>query len=278
MSASANSNAAAAEAQEGAVAAVADAETSAVLPSSAEEAGAADAAEANAPAGGEDGVGGPASPPEGQKATAPAEEPTAPKRDWKDDRIRVLTAKLREAQGARQDGASDEPRLDENEVNRRAEALAAQNDFNRRCNEVAESGRKAFGDFDSKIEQLRSLVTPGDAGEAAAYARLVEATLETGESARLLYELGNAPEQAIKLMGMSPVRMGIELAKLAGKKGEPEPSGASKPINPVGARGRANEEIDPADPRRGDNLSTKAWIERRQRDVDARRKAGERIW
>lgn len=235
---------------------------------------------------GEEGSADSASPSEGAAAAtateaAPGPQET-PKKDWKDDRIRVLTAKLREAQKAEPPAAADleaaAPVVSEAEVQRRVQELSAVNEFNRRCNEAAEGGRKDFQDFDAKIDQLQQLVTPGDPQEAAAYTRMIEAALETGEASRLLYELGNNPEMALRIMQMTPVRQGIEMAKLAAKRGTPEPSTAAKPINPVGGRGRTSDEINPSDPTRADNLSGRTWIERRQREVDARRKAGEQIW
>lgn len=208
----------------------------------------------------------------------PEPKPAAKSKDWRDDRIRVLTAKLDEARRASTADQTKTPdAVPASEIERRAAELAAANDFNRRCNEVVEQGKATWPDFMNRVEQLRSLVTPGDAAEAQAFNSFIAAVLETGEAGRVLYELGGNPEEALRVMALSPVRLGMELAKMTSKKAAPEPSQAPRPIRPVGTQAKETE-IDPADATRADNLSTRTWIERRQREVDARRKAGERIW
>jgi hypothetical protein len=66
---------------------------------------------------------------------------------------------------------------------------------------------------------------------------------------------------------LSPVKQGIELAKMTAKLAiSPPPSNVPKPI-PV-LRGVNHEAIDPRDPERGPKLSIKAWMDRRQKQVD----------
>ena len=215
----------------------------------------------------------------GDGAPKEPEAPAASADSWKAKKYDKVYARLKAAEeelaAARRSAPApvEDPNaapkvLDEAEVNRRAAAMASTAEFNRRCNEVAESAKKTYTDFPEKVKQ-------------AAYARLVEATLETGEAPRLLYELGSSPDEAARLLDLasqSPVKLGMELAKLAAKRGEPEPSKTPRPITPIGDRGRTNEEINPADANRADNLSTQTWIKRRQADIDKRRAAGERIW
>lgn len=239
------------------------------------EGGAGDSVDPPAPPGGASAEG-----EGGEKSPAPAND------DWKKKRYDTVYAKLKEAEAklAKQPQGGEKPAGEatddsrQREIREEAERLAAAQDFNRRCNNVANEGKKKFSDFNDRIGNLQHLYTPGNASEEAAYARMLEAALETDEPERVLYELGGDMDMAERMMGLSPVKMGMEMAKIAAKKGEAEPSNAPRPIKPVGDRGTSATEIDPADPARADNLSKDTWFKRRQADIDRRRAAGERIW
>jgi hypothetical protein len=219
--------------------------------------------------------------PEAAKPAAPAaEEPKD--EDWRDRRIAQLTAKLhaeRNKNGASAPAASSDVAAAE-DVNAVAARMVAEQNFNNACNSAAAEGRKAYADFDTRLGGLKQIVDPNDPAEVAAYNRMLAAIIETGEAPRLLYELGGDPNKASKMLGLSaqaPMKLAVELTKMALTKGEPAPSAAPKPITPVGDRGRSSTPIDPTDKDKADGLSTSDWMARREADVAKKRAGGMRI-
>lgn len=217
-------------------------------------------------------------------AAAPAKPAAAAKPDWKDRRIAQLTARLRQQErgGAAAPAptpAAVAPAASPDisaEVERRAAELRVQDEFNRQCNEVATAGRTAFPDFEDRVRVLQSLVTPGDSGEAAAYTELLSAAIETGEGAKLLHELGGDPDEAERLLRLSPRRMAVELTRKAAVLAAAAPTNitqAPKPITAVNNRGGSRIAIDPTDPDRSEGLTTREWMERREKQVQDKRAA-----
>lgn len=149
-------------------------------------------------------------------------------------------------------------------VDEAAEAKSAQAKFDDDCRAAVDRGKKLFDDFQPKITQLWE-----DCGkdDPVKYSAFVAGVLETGIGEKILYELAQDPMEATRLLGLSPVKQGMELAKLANKLNEVQPlSNAPKPI-PV-LRGVTHEAIDPRDPERASKLATRTWMERRQAQVD----------
>jgi hypothetical protein len=149
-------------------------------------------------------------------------------------------------------------------VDEAAAARSAKLQFDADCLAAVQRGKALYEDFQPKITQLWE-----DCGkeEPVKYSALVAATLETGASEKILYELAQDPSEAARLMDLSPVRQGIELAKLASRLNEAKPlSSAPKPIPAL--RGVQHEAIDPRDPDRASKLATRTWMERRQQQVD----------
>jgi flagellar biosynthesis/type III secretory pathway protein FliH len=218
------------------------------------------------------------------EAPKPAEKPAEKPVDWRDRRIAQLTAQLHaeRAKLARLTPATEppaeSPEASAAAIEARAQALAAervaQQEFNRRCNEAAIAGRAAFGEaaFNERIQNLTQLVDKQDPASVASYTTFIDATLETGEAPRLLYQLGADLNEAARLLALPPVKMALELAKLAVKPAPAEPSKAPKPITPIGGKGAANESIDPTDPERAGSLSTAEWMRRREKQIAERRK------
>lgn len=229
--------------------------------------------------------------PEPEPEPAPTPEPTpepvaaAPKKDWKDARIAQLTARLKAA------GKTDAPApivaapsglpTTQAELDALVDARAADKanlaDFNRRCAEVATAGRAAFSDFNDSIAGLMQLVDRDDPSSVNTYNTFIQAALETGEAPKLIHALGSDLDEASRILALSPVRMGIELAKLAMADGEPGLSRAPKPIVPVGGRGASHQQISPGDPERADRLSTKEWMARREADLKKASGDGRRV-
>lgn len=208
--------------------------------------------------------------PDSSEPLPPKEEGEAEKKDWRDKRIAKLTAKLREEQeknAAPKSEAAGSPDPTEDFNRRVAEAANSQvalADFNRRCNEEAAKGAEAFEDFGEKIQELRKIVNEKDPEEVAAYNQFLQAGLETGELAKLIYELGSDLNEATRILALPPLKMGIELAKraLAGAPSPEEVSKLPKPIRPLSAR--HTDPIDPTDKDRADSLSTAQWMKARE--------------
>ena len=213
-------------------------------------------------------------------ATSSAGDPP-PAQDWRDRRIAQLTARLREAERRAQPATPGTPsgtppvappaapEDDQGRIAAAAEALVAQREFNNACNAAADEGRKAFSDFDSRVQSLVRTVDPQDRNAVQSYNNLVAAALETGKAHEILHRLGGDLNEASRLMSLPPVKMAVEVARLAATPVQPGTS-APKPIQPVGGRSAPHTEIDPGDPR-SDNLSTREWMSRREAQLSRSR-------
>lgn len=206
----------------------------------------------------------------------------APREDWRDKRIGVLTAKLRESERLRQQAPAapaveDEESRIESRAELRAREIAEANAWNARCNACAEEGRKEFPDFNAQIDRLKSLVDFNDQGEVQKYSALITAAMDAGAGHKIIHALGSNPEEASRILGLNPMKMAVEITKMA--LNPQTVSNAPKPIVPVGGgRGGARQEIDPDDAERADRLTTKEWMARREKQVmerypDMRRRA-----
>lgn len=225
------------------------------------------------------------SPPADKADPAKVDQPKADPEAWKAKKydkvyakLKATEAELAAAKAAPAPGADGKPALTEAEVESRANAKAALAEFNRHCNEVASKAASAFPDFKDRIGNFKQLVT--DPEDQVAYNQLVSSALELGdeEAGKVLYALGGNLDEAARIMALRPAKQGIELAKLAAAKGEPEPSQTPKPLTPVGQRGATGEQIKPEDPTRADKLSTREWMARRAADIEKKRQSGVRIW
>lgn len=237
---------------------------------------------------------------DGLGSTPPTPSPEPKAADWRDARIAKLTAQKKELQeqllrkpanAAGVTPAAAPVVLDEAEVERRATAkatdLAAAAAWDARCVATVEQGKKEFPDFEDKIVGLRTVLDDSDPLEARSYRDMVEIAMDTGEGPKLIHFLGSNPAEAQRIMGLSPVKKAIELAKLASKPSEPKApvasanpldgavSQAPKPITAVG-RGTGAGVVDPSDPTRSDKLSSKEWFARRAEQAAANFKASDR--
>lgn len=201
-------------------------------------------------------------------------------KDWKDDRIATLTARLREKEAALPAApaaaAAAAAPLDANvEFNRLVQAKASElfeaKSFGDKCNVERDRGIAKWDDFDEKMEDLKMMVDQTDPAGPKAYYDLLNAGLETGELHSIIYELGQDPDEAARFLKMSPVKMGIELTKkvLAGMKID-EVSKLPKPITPI-AGGRGEQvPVDPGNPALADGLTTADWMKRREEQIKQR--------
>lgn len=211
--------------------------------------------------------------------TPPPAAPPTKKADWKDDRIASLTFQLNEArrtaaatpapvQGAGENDAEFARRVDE-AATAKAGQMAAQVDWDRQCNAVAEQGKKEFPDFIPRIDAILGSINRQDPAEISAYNDVVATAMETGQAHRVLYALGNDPGEYQRLMKLSPVKRAMEIGTMATKLvASPEPSGAPKPITPIsGGNGEHYEGISPDDPKRGMKLPKAQWFAEREKQV-----------
>ena len=208
--------------------------------------------------------------------TPPAVEEGETKKPWYLERIDQLTAKNYELT-AQVKAATPPPAataLTKTYTEAELQTLAAQkatelvdaNDFNKQCNAAYEKGTAAHPDFQQKLGMLNT-VSGGLMSRA-----LVDAALETGVAEDVLYELGSKPELAQEIVGLSPAKMAVRIAKLAGELGKAPPvkpaSGAPPPIIPK-LKGDSTVEPKLDDP----NVPTADWMEMRNKQLKEKKRA-----
>lgn len=208
--------------------------------------------------------------------------------DWRDGEIAKLRAQLERERAkpaiaaaptapAQRSGESDA--AFDARVTARAQQIAEAQRFNQQCEAAAASGRSAFGgDFDARIGQIASkLIDRNDPGSVARYNQFLLDAFDAADNdpakvAKVMYELGGNLDEAYRVINLSSVKRGAELAKL-GSATPTSVSGAPKPITPIGSRGERHESVSASDPGRADQLSTANWMERRNAEVAAREAA-----
>jgi hypothetical protein len=129
--------------------------------------------------------------------------------------------------------------------------------FNKACNDVYEAGKAAYDDFDEVLGNFRDVggLTPA----------VIEAAIEAGNPHKILYELAKDRDLAYKVMRMPPIKMAVEIAKLASKPSKAAPmSKAPEPIKPV--KGAANAEPDP------EKMTIQEWMAWREKQLEEKRR------
>lgn len=154
----------------------------------------------------------------------------------------------------KEEGTGQTPQLTDEEVERRAEAKAAEiteaKAFNDRCNEVFTKGKKAYAGF---VDDLRTVVE--EVGplfdKSNKPTPLMRSILDTEEPHRILKHLADNPDVATELADLSErqqFRRLVLLEKEIEGDTRPKPSTAPKPVAPVkgGASGGSPDpEKDP---------------------------------
>lgn len=226
---------------------------------------------------------------EGEKAPTAEAAPPAPV-DWRNNEINRLRSQLERertkqatttpAKPTPAPAPTQTPGESAAAFEERVQAAAQQRvmvqNFERSCNDAAAAGRASFGeDFDNRLKQITgNLVDAKSPDSLARYNQFLLDAIEAADGdpsavAKVLYELGGDLNEADRVMNLSPVKRGSELARLSAREAAPV-SGAPKPITPVSARGERHDAIAASDPTRADKLSTAAWMERRNAEVKAR--------
>ena len=140
-------------------------------------------------------------------------------------------------------------------------------------------GQKTFGQekFDANVQALRSLHDNTDPATNDRYLQMLQAILDTGAAPKLIAQLGEDPNEAARIMGLTPTKMGVELGKLAVRDVD-DVSRAPKPIVPVSGVGRTHAAIAAEDSERADGLDMRVWMERRSGHVqEVNKRAGRRV-
>src|SRR5215472_13236711 len=231
--------------------------------------------------------GGPA--PASGDQTQEVQPPQQPRTDWRDRRIGELTQRTRELRAeleraragqAPPNGQHQQPpnpqgypppdqNLIDAQIQQRAEILAANQEFNRRCNEVAEAGRRSYADFDLQVSRLVGLVDANDPQGIQSYNAFLNAALETGEASKIIHALGGDLNEASRILALNPVRMAVELTRLAARP-MTELSNAPRPINPASTAVQAQRTSTSPDDPGSDNMSTAEWMRRREEQIAGR--------
>lgn len=137
----------------------------------------------------------------------------------------------------------------------RAAQLIAERSFNEACNKVYAVGAKEFaGTFDSAVQNLQLVGVTRD---------FLEAVTASDAGHKILNHLGKLDNlgEAERILKLSPVQMGRELARLEARLTQPPAptpiSNAPAPIKPIGSS--ATGEVDPS------KLSDAEWFARRNK-------------
>jgi len=171
-------------------------------------------------------------------------------------RAEAAEAQLRQMQqpNATAQAAPPQGYVPASEVERAAAQLVEAQSFNSACDAIADFGAEKFPDFDTALTNFRMLGGPPQP--------FLEALTALGkeDGARVFHDLGTNPDEAERIIRMSPARMGIELAKLAAKPAKvPAVSKAPPPITPIRA-GRVTTDAEPTD-----DAEWRAWFTKKQR-------------
>lgn len=157
-----------------------------------------------------------------------------------------------------------ETTLTEEDVNTRAETLAAQRiaerDFINSCNRLAEAAEKKDKLFPKKMEAMAEEI-----GKLPGHMIGILDDLDNGGD--VLAHLTDNVEEAEKIYSMSPAKMAVELTKLSvkivPKKEQKQISKVPDPINAVQGSAKAN-----GAPKDTDNMDD--WIAKRNKQVQER--------
>lgn len=187
-----------------------------------------------------------------------------------------LLAKFGSAPNADPNANAPKPVLTEDEIERRAvekaQQIAEANRFNEICNNVAETGKKEYADWDIALKNL-SLV--GAIGQNVS-PEFLQTAVELKDPHKILHYLGSNLEEAERVTKLAPKKMAMELARLeASLNAPPAPvpipapvpvSQAPAPVIPVGGKA-SPASVDITDP----NISMEDFYKIRAQQEEAKR-------
>jgi hypothetical protein len=218
-------------------------------------------------------------------ATQQTDAPQEPEADPRDKAVKSLNRRVdritaaryqaeASAQQARQEAEQLRQRLAQYEAGdqpeaRQADPVALANEIanirenTAKSNAVHKDGVKRFEGFDKAlnvvIEEAGPLVVPIAQGASIGKPTpLGEAILDADDPAAVLHYLGNNPDAAADLHGLTATQVARRIARIEieiGKSKEPKQSNAPKPITPVKSASKDDGGLS-------DNLSTDEWVKR----------------
>lgn len=210
--------------------------------------------------------------PETVAATAPAKkswaerrlgEETARRRALEAEVVRLRTDKAPPTAVDAARDAAEEAR--QAEISRQAEVLAEQKaqqrEFDSVCNQIYDTGNERYPDWDEAMAEFGKV--SGGINPA-----IVEAAVASDDPAAALYFMGKDPDEAERILKLSPARAGVAMAKLvqAGKKPPKKASNAPTPPNPVGGGGTTVPEG------LGENVPMATWVNRFNKQLAEKRR------
>ena len=157
----------------------------------------------------------------------------------------------------------------ERDVQEAATRVAAEREFAAACNKIADAGAAEFkDDFVPTLNSLWNVVDGIDAqGNLTPHGRaLVEAAQETDNPAAVLHHLGKNLGDAVRIVAMTPAKMGAAVAKLSdtlAKKASATPAVSQAPAPPEPVSGGTRNTSSLAD------LPMAEYIKRRDAEVKA---------
>lgn len=226
--------------------------------------------------------------PEASAETQP-DEPPEPEVDPRDKAVKSLnrrvdriTAARYQAEARAEQAAQESQQLrqrlaqyeqGETPQPRQADPLALANEIatirevTAKSNNVVKVGRERFEAFDKAltvvIEEAGALVSPIPGTQIGRPTPLGEAILDADDPAAVLHYLGNNPDAAADLHGLTATQVARRIARIEieiGKTSEPKQSTAPKPIAPVKSVARDDGGLS-------DGLTTEEWIKRRNKQA-----------
>lgn len=165
---------------------------------------------------------------------------------WVQKRIDQLTAEkyekdrviaeLRQQQAAAPVNIDSAQPNNAGDVEARAQQIVSQRRFDDACNAVYNAGKTEFPDFDESLANFKLL-----GGLPPSF---LEAATQMEDGHKVLYKLGQNPEEASRILGLPPVPMAMELAKLMSARAPGQSvSKVPAPIKTLEASSRV--EVDP---------------------------------
>jgi hypothetical protein len=184
------------------------------------------------------------------------------------DELRAELAKVKQPT-ATETAASEEPDLD-TLAERKAEQIVANREFAKKVNTWAEAGKKEFKEeFNEKCNFLADL----GAAKRPDFMHIITDTDLIKDGHKVVVALADDPEEAERILSLSPVKMSAALVKFADKIGKPKAkplSNAPEPIKPINGTAKASDEPTDKD-------SEDEWFRKREAQIKARAQGGARF-
>lgn len=216
-----------------------------------------------------------------QQPQEPAQEAKSGPADWALRRISEITAKRREAEAEaarwkeqyermqamvpaeqQQQYAQANPQTVEDMARAYAENLRDQERERERLASIENAGRKEFGAaFDSAVQNLNAAGVGGP--------QFLRVISEIPNAEKVVAWLGKTDNlgEAVRISGLNPIQMGIEMTKLSSKAAKEltkQLSKAPAPIQPLEGGSSASDSAEPA-------VNSKEWFAWRNKNARKRR-------